>query len=393
MMREVEDLASVRATCAIAMPMLAYLLFKFDVSYGECQTARATMINNQYKIEIGEKFWNSLNHSERAFLLFHEVMHIFLLHFGRMKDCNYNPILWNIATDYFINYTLKGYSVDVNTKRQMQDQRIVKYLSMPRIGLYESKFIGMSADEIYDELLKDADSYSEDDLFDEIGDSWSTEEQESQLRRDITSAVVVGGSMGSGIGDTEAGILRTLADIVKPKINWKDFLKTEVDRNSFQRYTYNKYNKLSGTILFPKRVGEFVRVVFGVDTSGSMSEEELRIALGGIYEILNQYEEWELILITCDVKAHTLGHYKSENGDTFENINKTFIGGGGTDMTAIVDEANRLFLDEGIDVCVIYTDGDIPKIKAPILCETIFLITPSGTMFRQDNTKTVRIEV
>lgn len=388
-MTNVSDLQNVRATCALAVPTLAYLLFKFDIAYGDCKTGVAKYDGKNYKIELNEVFWNSLNLAEKSFLLLHEVMHIFLFHHLRMKEKRYDRKLWNLATDYFINYTLLGYGI-VDGK-SFDDSRMRSYLKLPTGGLFERNFIGMSADEIYEKIKEDA-PFTVVEEFDDIGECSEDELDKTQLQVDVASALVCGNSM-KNIGNAEAGILRLFGDMIKPKINWKDYLKTIVDRECFQRYTYNKFNKMSNRIILPRMTGERVRLVFGVDTSGSMSDKDLKIGLGGIYEILNQYQDWELVLVTCDTGAKILGHYKSENGDTFDHIDKAFIGGGGTSMNPIVEVANDYFLDDGIDLCVIYTDGHIPAVTVPFLCETIFLITTDGAMVKDPRAKTIRVEV
>lgn len=392
--KEVTQLVDARAICALAMPTLAYLLFKFDISYSDrIKTASASLSGGKFFILLNRQFWESLTTPEKSFLLFHEVLHVFLHHHERLKTAKYKKIQWNFATDYFINYTLKGFGKN----RYDIDSRLPQYITMPTSGLFKSEFIGMSADEIYN-VIKDV-NLNESDLFDEIGeigeigDGDLSEDDEAILRQTISAAVIHGNSMGSSIGTREAGILRIMEEIITPQIDWKSLISTHIDRSSFQRNTYNKYNKRSDRILFPRKIGENVRVLFGVDTSGSMSDNDLTIAMGGIYEILNQFESWELTLVTCDVNAVVIGKYSSENGDNFDVVDKKLIGGGGTDMNPIIQLANELVLDYQIDTCILLTDGYIPKISSVVLCDFLILITPNGKEIFIDNAKTIKINV
>lgn len=385
----IKDLVAVRTTCALALPALSYLLFKFDIKYSDVKRASAHFDGEDYYwIEINEKYWDKLSISEKSFLLLHEVMHIFLLHHIRMIGCAYNKTKWNYATDYYINLILSGYYVSDSGKHDI-DKTITRYLKMPSDGLFSTRYIGMSADDIYKLLPNDLNESNQFDEIMEVGDSGSV----NKLKNDIAQVVVYGKNISSMIGNMEAGLLRSMSDLITPKIKWSELLKTNIDRSAETRYTYNKYNKLSDSVIFSSKTGEKVRVLFGVDTSGSMSDIDLKIAVGGIYEILNQIENWELILVTCDTKHHILGVYSSDNGDNLSNINKNFIGGGGTDMTPIIEYGNKLYLDGEIDMCLVYTDGEIPKIKVNFLCDTIFLITPTGKHFSTESTKTIKIEV
>ena len=82
------------------------------------------------------------NKREAIWVLIHEIMHCLLGHFTRMQGPKYNRELANIAQDYAINYMI------TNNLPDMKD-------SMPNIALYDEKYAGMSAEEIYDLLEKD----------------------------------------------------------------------------------------------------------------------------------------------------------------------------------------------------------------------------------------------
>lgn len=85
-----------------------------------------------------------LKQSEEALrmVLAHEIMHCVGDHMNRIGSRN--PELWNVATDYSINPLLKdepgfGWPVGDDGKP---------------MGLYEEKYEGMRAEDIYDDLLK-----------------------------------------------------------------------------------------------------------------------------------------------------------------------------------------------------------------------------------------------
>jgi len=393
-MKEIAQISEARAICALAIPTLAYLLFKFEISYTsdpKTKTMCAIYKNKKYSIELNEDYWLSLSLSEKAFGLFHEVMHIFLLHHIRGRTMKYDHRLWNLATDFYINYVLLGFYKD-NGYIQYET-KLQKYLTLPKGWLFDRNFVGLSADEIYD-IIKNDPKFDNVDEVDRIMESeGSNEHEETEILKDVAAAAVYGNTNKSA-GSTEGGLIRTFNDMIKPKINWKDILKTEFSRSEFSRLSYNKMSKKNyGGLIFPVKRGEIVKLVFGIDTSGSMSDADLKIGLGGVNEILNQYDNWEIILVTCDVKAHIIGHYKSENGDQFHHINKDFLGSGGTNMNPIIELANCLNFEEDFNFCVIFTDGFIPKIKTNALCETVFLVTPDGSTRIDTSHKIIKIEV
>lgn len=83
------------------------------------------------------------------FIFCHEIMHNALVHFARRGTRN--PKLWNYATDYEINPILVQQGI--LTKEQVKNE-----IS----GLYEDKYVGKSAEEIYSLLEEEIKKRKED---------------------------------------------------------------------------------------------------------------------------------------------------------------------------------------------------------------------------------------
>ena len=81
------------------------------------------------------------------FVLCHEVLHCVGEHMSRRG--NRNPLLWNYATDYAINPILNAESDNNFAWPKNPDGT--------RMGLFEEKYEGMRAEDIYDDILKDED--------------------------------------------------------------------------------------------------------------------------------------------------------------------------------------------------------------------------------------------
>lgn len=77
-----------------------------------------------------ENYLGSLSSLEQQFVLAHEVLHCVLLHMYRRG--NRDPLEWNIAADYAVNALLKKAG-----------------FVMPKGGLYDRQYEGMSAEQIY----------------------------------------------------------------------------------------------------------------------------------------------------------------------------------------------------------------------------------------------------
>ncbi|HUW15026.1 MAG TPA: VWA-like domain-containing protein [Anaerolineae bacterium] len=89
---------------------------------------------------VNAAFADKLNDPQLCFVVCHEVLHPAMLYFDRMQGRI--PRLWNIAHDYAINLIIK-HMADAN-------------IQLLEDCLCDEKYREMSAEEIYDDLLKDA---------------------------------------------------------------------------------------------------------------------------------------------------------------------------------------------------------------------------------------------
>ena len=106
------------------------------------------------KFYYNSEFINKMPPKQVEFLMGHEVLHCVYDHMGRRGDRN--PKIWNIADDYCVNADLKKHNVG---------QFIT---SVP--CLYDKKYEGMTAESVYDDLMKNVKKISMDDLIDQMLD-------------------------------------------------------------------------------------------------------------------------------------------------------------------------------------------------------------------------------
>lgn len=117
-------------------------LIPFLNIFGSTELDPKTMCTNGTDIMFHPEFIEKQSPEAIRMVLAHEILHCVGEHFARRGDRD--PDLWNIATDYAINPILQnepGFSWPLGEDGS-------------RMGLYEEKFEGMRAEDIYDELLK-----------------------------------------------------------------------------------------------------------------------------------------------------------------------------------------------------------------------------------------------
>jgi len=106
-----------------------------------CPTAATDGRNFYYN----SRFIKMLSTKELEFLFGHEVLHCVYDHFGRRGDRD--PQLWNIANDYCVNADLKKH-------------RVGDFITCVPC-LYDSKYEGMSSEEVYDDLYENAEKMAQ----------------------------------------------------------------------------------------------------------------------------------------------------------------------------------------------------------------------------------------
>lgn len=468
--REWDDsLSAARTNLSLASPTFAYMMFTCKYHWSDdpaIQTAGALVRGDENHIFINPKFWmNTLQtREERAFVILHEILHIFLEHGGRAIERGYNHQLFNIATDYCINLTCAGAYKDENGDSIHHSSKYQQYLSLPTFVLYDERFIDMSSDEIYHLLLEENDndankaieahggqpsdengeeqqgsgdedgegsgdgdgnddgegdgsgsgqskssggrkkvkSASEREAegltqadpakrgkagqraLDNVAETSGSGAQVVKNRQSAAAAVASANAMG-GIGESEGNMVAVLGDLAKPTVDWRTELSDAIQASSRERTTYNRLSRrTSGSVVFPTLTGNKVRVVFGFDSSGSMSRDDYADVGGELHSLLEMFDAWDLDLITCDVAATFLGRYSSEDDDDLSNMDFRAIGQGGTELSSMIHYANEQ-VEEGeeFNACITVTDGYIPT--APINEATkedamkyIFVVTRGG---------------
>ena len=108
----------------------------------------------------------------------------------------------------------------------------------------------------------------------------------------------------------------------------------------------------SGVILPTLYNQELPPIVIGVDTSGSINQDELKQFAGEIDDILNQYPT-TLTVMYCDTSVRHIEIFTAED----RPIRLEAKGGGGTKFAPVFEAANKM---EDQPACLVYlTDMEV----------------------------------
>lgn len=169
------------------------------------------------------------------------------------------------------------------------------------------------------------------------------------------------GNGGKKAGNVPAFAQRLVSDLKNPKTDWKkilnDFIQEEVCDYSFSPPD----RRFDGSDFFLPDFNEkdFVvkKILFMVDTSGSMEDEMINLAYSEIKGAILQYN---------GKLEGELGFFDTEVTDPvpFDSVNDILsiipIGGGGTDFFEVFDYIALNCSDDKPSVIIIFTDGEAP---------------------------------
>ena len=331
------------------------------------------------KFYYNTDFVNKLRPKEIEFLFGHEVLHNVYDHMGRVGE-HRDKRLFNCAADFCVNSDLI-------------DQRVgEKITTVP--CLYDPKYRGWSAEEVYDDLYEKADKIDISDLMDQLldehldgegddsddGDEKDgkgrpklSAEEKRQLRDEIREAMLQA-AQAVGAGNLPAGVKRIIKDLTEPVVNWRELLEQQIQSTVKDDYSWLKPSRRSwhlDAIMPGQKPGEQIDVCVAIDTSGSISETMIKEFLSEVKGIMEAYDEYKIQIWTFDTDVYNHQVYTSENLEDIMDYDPQ--GGGGTDFMA-----NWTFMKENNiepKKFIMFTDGfPFGEWGDENYCDTVWII-------------------
>lgn len=338
-----ERLMKARITLCLTAPYLAGALMQLPISEGP--SFIPTFATDGFRIYYNREFAASLSDSEIRGVLCHELLHV--LTESRARRNGRDPRLWNVACDYAINAML-----------------LAMGFHLPEGALYKNEFFLLAAEEIY-ELLKKEPGSPLPRLSTPIVPSHNLGALPKSLRDDVIadcSALSAGLSPDDKTGPVDeesrrillkslkktflenarkigifpSALLKKIAMSDKSVVDWRALLQhwlTDRLKSDWSLFPPSKKALWQGLLL--PSVGTPVpsRLVFAVDTSGSMTDGEL----SQIYTEIRAFRETfptPLVVVQCDDDIQSVKEY--EAFEDFEDPTLVDVyGRGGTDFRPI----------------------------------------------------------
>lgn len=315
------------------------------------------------------KFVADLPDAELAFVVAHEAMHKMYRHLTTWKKLHdENRQLANIAADHVVNL----YLLELDNERSvivMPKHRQGPLKGKP-MGFADPRFKGMNTKQVYDILKQEQkdkpggrQGEGEGEGFDQHdweGANGMTAEEKKELAREVDQAIRQGLiAQQKQKGGAAGGLDRELAELLEPKLDWRELLREFVksmcrakDTSSWRRVNRRV---LGDDIYLPSLIGEKIgSIVIGVDTSGSIGGAELVEFLSEVKSIAEEVHPERVDLLYWD--GAVAGHETYEGGAVELLVTSTKpVGGGGTSPSCV----SRYLKDKNLkpEVIVMLTDG------------------------------------
>ena len=410
------------------------------------------------------------NYNNYIFVALHEALHVINGH-GYRKG-NRNPVLWNLAGDHTINIFLKELHNTEKSKKNPISPPGNSFDKIFICDELEKKGAKLTTEEVYDYLvrnLKDRytikkldgdpdDNQSNDESEGDQGNSedngdsekespgqnkkngkgfnWyeitdnktgkkyyvndkQLTEDEIKKEREIQAESRANYNVQKQRGLLSSWVTQYFDEILKIEIPWSEILKQAIKQNVIPKASgrdwrsLNKYLQAHGIALpgigYDEEKDGIGTCIVSVDTSGSISTEELQTFAGIIYESLHQFHK--VIVITHDVDIHQEMEFDVDTKEAFLATlqSEGFQGRGGTSHKPTFDRIEELYEEychsNQISMYISLTDGysDVEEIwrkfkwskenKIP----TYFIITKQGKIMNipgiEENTNPRQIQI
>jgi predicted metal-dependent peptidase len=370
-----ERLTRARSHLLRREPFLGFLTLELPthVLDGEGPTLTAATDGRQYYYNY--RWCRQLTDPELVFVIAHEVGHVMFLH--ALRRNGRQAARWNAACDFALNGLLwRSYGSGGPLHGVAAMPSVVDLTTgRPRhIGLWDERFAGWTAENIYDEL---------DETGTDLGVNWdqllepSSEQQtaaaEAQARAAVAKALIRAREHRQKHGG-EPGLLERLAEAgLSPAVPWHQRLRRRALSWGSDTISWTRPNprfRPHGLYL-PRHHGfQLPDILFAFDTSGSVSDRFLGQMVAELNALLLLARNSVVRVVCCDVEVQVVGDFHA--GRRLDSRRHKLRGGGGTDFRPVFDYARR---EQRFWQLIYLTDacGTYPE-TAPQLLNTVWLV-------------------
>jgi predicted metal-dependent peptidase len=365
-MNQSDRIDQARIAVILASPFFGSLLMRLSM---ERDDSKKTFCTNGRRIAYNEDYCAALSDSELRGVLVHEVAHCAQGHLWRIGGREHDR--WNCATDYSINNFLTTFVAEESEAAKAAGTTYVIPWTIPKNFLIDPQFADLCSEDIYNRLPKGKPKDegggaagcggAGDKGPPSCGEFEQPEKDEGDgkptlddaLEGEWQVAVTQAATIAKMRGELPASLKRMIGDLLEPKVPWRQVLREFIRIHSKDDYCWSRPNRryLAQGVILPSLHSERMgRIVFGVDTSGSIDANTLAEFGSEIQAALDECRPEAMEVIYCDAAVN--GAREFLPGD---EVKLEALGGGGTRFAPVF--AHIAKMDEPPVCCIYLTDG------------------------------------
>ena len=378
-------LAAARTRLILEKPFLGSLVMHLPLKAADAQWCKTTATDARHFF-FNPSYIARLTLEQTQFVLAHEAMHCALSHFARRAHRQKHR--WDVACDYAVNMILD--------EERMQP---------PENALMSATYRGLTAEEIYPLLHEDPPEETQDThLFDNTpseGGEGSPEEREQdgqgkenesdseeprdsgesepsdangkdsqaasegcdpppppadpdKLDEQWKSRLAAAAQAARQAGKLSQSLMRFVDDLLAPHLPWRALLARYMMNVARDDYSFQRPSRREGEALMPRLGSQGVNVAVALDTSGSVTREELQAFLSEI-DALKAQVRAAVTLHACDDKLDPAGPWRYAQWEAI-TLPEQVSGGGGTDFRPVFEWLRGE--NPSPDLLVYFTDAE-----------------------------------
>ena len=293
--------------------------------------------------------FNKLPMAKATGFLLHEMEHILRGHHFRIGHRSID--LWRQATDYIINNSLLDEGHE-----------------LPDGGLHDQQYFGMAEEEVYNQLppppqggdcSTSGNGQHSGDPFE--GDLFPSPDQSREAVEEWKDMVQQAATVAKARGNLPSWLKAWIGELFEPQLDWREVLREWLSEVCANDYAWARPNRrfVYNDLYLPGLYGQDAlgSVAFVLDTSGSMSNDELKVCMGEAIGIVREVTPRSVVNIYCDTAIQRVDEFESP---TEAEVRDSMVryGCGGTDMTLALDHIEEHYPD--VAGVVVFTDGGTP---------------------------------
>lgn len=381
-------LSAARAQLIVEKPFLGVLVLHLPLTEAEPAWCRAVATDTR-AIYYNRAYVERLTLEQVKFVLAHEALHGALSHFNRREHRDRRR--WDIACDFAVNAIL-----------------VADGLMRPSEALFERRYNGMSAEEIYTYIKDDARGTPMDQhLYDAGGRTSDNAERKpgpgttpppppgdsapsdaasgdsphgppaAQTAPDAATELAPPPTPPAGsereqlsaqwrlrlasaaqqalrAGKLPGSMARLIDALLYPQLPWRMLLAHYMTSIARTDYSFNRPSRREGDAILPGLRAACIDVVVAIDTSGSIDQEEMREFVSEVSAIKGQLNA-RVTLHACDAALAAEGPWIFEPWNDLR-LPTRLTGGGGTRFTPVFEWIEQR--EQQPDLLVYCTDAE-----------------------------------